>query len=325
MNFRKSITYTVAALTIAASSGCSIIGGTKGITPLPAPDYADDIKSSINNVPVGSTVVVTAQGEGTNQQKAIDNAVENAVRQAVANLVSALNSYTGNNSIDAAMKKQLTEQIVLSSNDLVKKFSVTTPWSDNSNSVNLKTEISTMTLMKNKIVQDLLKSKLGYPKFAILLKDNTGHPKLNLAAHSLISQRFSKYGFEFIPGTITASYMSQVGKVPTTQLADTIYQKTGAKYLIIGNLTKTEVAKTNEGKSVQLTLDAEVIDGREKKLLTSVSESQTGTGHSAFTAEKSGLKKVLDVAFQKNKIEQDIYNIWLGSLARFEKKMAELF
>jgi len=325
MKFEKIITSTTAALSTVVLSGCFITGGTKGITPLPAPNYSTEVTKGAKTVSQAATVTVSTRGQGLNQKQAVDNAVDNAVKEVVSTLVSALNKYTGDSSIDNAMKTMLTEQVVLSSQKLVTKHSITTPWSESDQSVNVKTEVSTSALLKNKIILDLLKSKLEYPKFAILVKNNAGQAKMNLAAHNMISQRFSKHGFEFVPGTISASYMNMVGKVATTELADTIYNKTGAQYVIIGNLNKSVPAKTNAGESVQVDLDVEVIDGRNRTLLTSISESQTGTGHSAMSAEKSGLKKVLDRAFLKNNIEQDIYNVWLDSLSRFEKTLNDEF
>ena len=317
--------YMIYTALLVLLTGCNTLNGTKGITPLQAPQQIDTNKQSGPEQTVESTRKVVTRGIGNSQHYAVQNAVNNALESVVATLVSALNKYTGDSSIDEEMKDELTKQVLLSTSDLTKKVTIITPWSESSKSVVVETVVSTSALLRNNIIRDLLKQKLGFPKFAVLVKGGTKTAKSDLAATDMIIQRFSKYGFEFVPGTITASYIGLVGKVETTGLAKTIYTKTGARYVIIGKLNNGIITRSNNGVSTIVSLTVEVIDGKNKALLTSISESQTGTGHSEFSAKQSGLKKVLDIAFSKNKVECDIYNIWLDSLSRFEKKFEDEF
>lgn len=315
--------YLFTATSILGLTGCNSIN-TQGISALPAPEVTTATDNTID-ITGEKTHAVTARGVGNSAQLAMKNAVESALKDVVSTLVSALNEYTGDKAIDDAVMSELTEAIIQSSMTLLRDSTITSPWTANNKTVDIQAKVSTSALLKNEIVQDLLKRKLEFPKFAILIKNDSGPAKIDLSAFNSISQRFSKYGFEFIPGTISASYVNLIGKVATIEVAETVYHETGAQYLLIGNLKKSTMSKTNEGQAVAIDLEVEVIDGLNRKLLTSISESQVGTGHSIFSAEKSGLKKVLDLAFGKNKIDQDIYNIWLDSLSRFEKKFEEAF
>jgi len=310
-------------------TGCKTLTKVKtdGIEPIPGPiksaQTSDSGKKEEESKDKVHLVEVTAGGR--NQNYALQNALNQAKMQVISSLLAALAEHTGDEAEDAAIQAELAKDIANTSPKLVRTFQIKKPWTQDDKQIALEVPVSTSALMENKIVQDLLKRKLGFPKFAILIKNSSGPVRVDLSAFSTISQRFSKYGFNFVPGTVTASYIKQVGQVKTTELAETVYKESGARYMIIGNLTKGELTKTNEGKAVQVALNVEIIDGLNQQLLGSISEVQTGTGNSKMTAEKKGLKKILDIAFGKNKVDQKIYDVWLDSLSRFEKKFEDSF
>lgn len=304
---------------------CNTIS-TKGIKPIPGPDSFNKKIEKVNkNTKADKIRTIKIGASGETAAQAVQNALKQAENKFISTLILALYEYTGDKAVDSAIVSELTTQVSQSTNHLISGHETIKSWTKNNKTVRLSVNGLPFRLMENEIIQDLLKRKLGFPKFAILIKNKKRSLKADLSAFNLISQRFSKYGFDFVPNTILADYIKMIGKMKTTQLAEKIYIETGAKYLIIGNLTKGEIIKTNEAQTIQISLDIEIINTKKQQILASISEVQTGTGYSRITTEKSGLKKVLDLAFDKNKIEQQIYERWLDSLAHFEQTLDEKF
>ena len=347
-NFLRNINYIlfrilgVTAIIFILSSCASNKIETKGLTALPPPVYGnvqktkgeqnnssdtfsyqkDDFRTSDNFQ--NKAVTVEAKGIGQSEEKALNDALVKAqskVNGAFLSSVSKLEKET--NTVSSGIEKKYSSNknfkkiLNSSTSGFVDNYEIIKPWNRETRQIKIRANI-TKGEINSLSAMDVIKTRLGFPKFAILIKDENNPNKMDFAAMSSIMHKFRKHGFEFIPNTESAFFLNRLAKIPASILSYEIYKKTGARYIIIGNIRINSPKPTTTGVIVEASMTVEIIDGMKNDVLATFTDSQVGTGISKATAGKSAVKKLLDIAFDKNDIGNEIYNEWAKKLNRFK-------
>lgn len=234
-----------------------------------------------------------------------------------AMLVKTIIGQSGDSS-QSHLINQYVNEIAKSADVFLKKSDIASQW----NTGTVSPSQLGQALLDHPTVVGLMKRVLGYPKCAIVVRDENSS-RADLVAFTTLSNRFRTEGIECIPSTESAFYVKNIGHVRTSELARRVLRETGAQYLFIGTLTKGAPVSVNKGFTSNVTLAAECIDGVNNTVVFSISETQAGSGFAKAVAEKSGTQKVVDKLLDEQNITQKINRSWFEKIVRLKAQVSQ--